>query len=174
MSKLLLFGLLFCSSIFITCCKKKQYAVRYPEDPEYTYLTPPERLCDKWWILDSVSLNGMDYTDTVDLYIGDYKFFIDSKEFDINGFSSNYRNGVVETDKFYPQVGFITFFEGTYSALQFHLNVQPFMSDTVISFAPYLYHPYTSIWKILKLSESSLKITIQHKDTILINYYKMK
>ncbi len=172
MKNTILIALLATSVLFITCCKKKQLSVRYPEDTEDTFLTPPERLCNKWWILDSVSLNGMDYTDTLDLYIGEYKFYVYSEEITYNNFSTKYRNGIINTDKFTPQVGFKTFFINPFKTLSFHPNSQPFQTDTIISYAPYLYHPYTGGWDILQLSEINLKIILQHKDTTIINYYK--
>ncbi len=156
----------------ITSCKKKELSVRYPEDTEDTYLTPPERLCNKWWILDSVSLNGMDYTDTLDLYIGEYKFYIESKELKSQSFNAYYRNGKILTEKNLSQLNIKFYFSTSYEAIAFYSESTPFQSDTVISFAPYFYHPYTSNWEVRKLSNEQLKIKIQHKDTTIINYFK--
>jgi hypothetical protein len=172
MKNTILIALLATSVLFITCCKKKQLSVRYPEDTEDTYLTPPERLCNKWWILDSVSLNGMDYTDTLDLYIGEYKFYINSEEIEYHNTTIKYRIGKIETDKWAPEIGIMAFFDEPYQKINFSPATTPFQTDTVISYAPYLYHPYTSLWEIRKLTKDQIKIQIQHKDTTIINDYK--
>jgi hypothetical protein len=114
----------------------------------------------------------MDYTDTLDLYIGEYKFFIESKELKSQSFNAYYRNGKILPEKNLTQLNIKFYFSTSYDAIAFYSESTPFQSDTVISFAPYLYHPYTANWEIRTLSLNQFKIQIKHKDTTIINYYK--
>lgn len=174
MKKLIVYCAIFSAVIFITCCKKKEYAVRYPEDTEYTYISPPKRLCDKWWILDSISLNGKDYTDTVNFHVGEYSFFIKNEEIKISGTSLVKYKGSILTDKYFMPSSIDIFFSSPYTGFSIYPSDTPYKSDTVITYAPCLYHPYTGGWYITKLSNNILKINYTYKDTMIINYFKSK
>jgi hypothetical protein len=73
--KNLLFILL---AILLTTASCKKWQHEFPEDGERTKKTPKERICDKWWVLSQVTLNGQDYTDSVYQQFGKYKVFFTS------------------------------------------------------------------------------------------------
>ena len=165
--------LLLVALMVSTGCKKK-YEKRYPEDTENTYLTPAERLCDKWWVLDSVSLNGVDYTDSVAGIIGQCTFFVHTAEFDEIGIAGlKYRNGTVNTQNSISKLNFHFYLENDLSLATFYPNNSVFNRDTILTLVPHFFRPYTAHWDVRKLSATELKLQLQAGDTLLVNYYKI-
>ena len=168
MKKLLVFMVaIFCT---FSCCKKK-YEKRYPEDTENTYATPTERLCNKWWVLDSASLNGINYTDTILNNCGGYALYINNEEQNESGFKFRYSTISILT----PNKGFSVLFLTNSDFTSFAYSDADGIfhhKDTVYSYVPFLFKPYSAVWEIRKLSNSMLKLQYSNTDTLLINYYK--
>jgi hypothetical protein len=57
--------------ILFSNCSRWQH--QYPEDTERSKETPVQRLLDKKWVLQNVTLNGTDYTDSVFNQIGNFR-----------------------------------------------------------------------------------------------------
>ncbi len=154
----------------ITSCNKWQK--QYPEDTERTKDTPTERLTNKWWTLQSVTLNGKDYTDSVYQLFGKYQIY----------FSSNIRsifNGI-ETFNSYVKTEIETPVQAVW---RFTNNEMSFISapengnnSLKISIVP-CYIRYVSFstfeFNILKLSlnELKIKITNTNNDSTIINNF---
>jgi hypothetical protein len=69
------------------CGPKSQTLVghKFPEDTEATTKSSTERLIDKWWILNKVSINGIDLTDSVKKQIGECSFKLTNQGFGNSG-----------------------------------------------------------------------------------------
>ena len=152
--------------------KKKKLGPRYPEDTEDTYLSASTRLCNHWWVLDSASINNIDYTDSVFNILDGYKLCIYSEvSQDINNPQYKYRRGTVSTQSNYGNLGLIVVNSNNFIPLNIYPSVTIFNKDTFISPVPYFCYPYTASWEIRKLSENELKIQFQRGDSLFVNYY---
>jgi len=156
--------------VLFSCCKKK-YEKRYPEDTESTYDSPEERLCDKWWVLDSVSVNGVNFTDSVHNMVGIYRFSISLNKIKSGIFEFRESLINIENPNVNFNVGFST--DKEFSSLYF-VDLDGFFhgKDTVFSFIPFFYKPQSANWDIRKLEQHNLKIQTSGNDTVLINYFK--
>ncbi len=94
MKKLLLLSII--ALLAFSSCKKWQH--KYPEDPARTKNTPTERLTGKWWTLQSASVNGKDYTDSVYQIFGKYQIYFSSAILSTDFKGDKYYSGNVKTD----------------------------------------------------------------------------
>lgn len=164
--------LLACIIILLaSSCKKWQY--KYPEDTDRTKDSPTERLTNKWWTLESVTLNGVDYTDTIKNQFGIYQIYFSQESYN-QGFNEVFEKfyGTIKTD-FEPEVvsiwGFATLQELALGPLGGN-------NSNKISLVPcYLKTgSFYLKYEILKLSSNELKFSIKNikNDTTIINYFK--
>lgn len=164
--------------LFITSCDKKNKPIRYryPEDIEDYDATPTERIANRWWILDSVSLNGMDYTDTVYNKVGEYKLYLSTTEDESNG-------QTVKLGSLFTSIPILvsndpfTYITWAISAnLHLNFNTGPFKQD-INTFTPLLCLPLVenySKWQIMYLKSSGFKLLLSKTDTTIINYFKLQ
>ena len=154
MNKLILFVLLLLTTISFTGCNKWQH--RYPEDTERTKLTPPERLTNKWWTLQSASVNGVDYTDSVFQLFGKYQiyFSLDLENVTVNGL--HIYTGTVHTDN-EPTFTSVWSFPDDASIGIGDLNGTFSNKQSVVP--GYIHAPLLK-YTILKLSKSEFKISL--------------
>jgi hypothetical protein len=159
--------------LFGACRKKKEFGPRYPEDTDDTYLSAADRLCDKWWVLDSATINGVDYTDSVFNMLGELKFNVNSAiHQDVNNPQYKYRMGTISTVSTYGNLGIIVFLYENSNTIGIKPNVTIFNKDTFITCAPHFAYPYSAVWEIRKLSENEFKIQFLRGDSLFVNYYK--
>jgi len=93
MKRILLISLV--ALFVLSSCNKWQH--RYPEDTERTKDSPTKRLTNKWWTLESATVNGIDYTDSVKLKLGVFRIFFSTEyRIEFNGDKVFY--GRVHTD----------------------------------------------------------------------------
>lgn len=156
-----------CMLICLSACKKWQH--QYPEDSEKTKLTPTERLTNKWWTLQSTSVNGVDYTDSVHTIFGEYRIYFTQNLFDITNVELYY--GWVSSN-LQPKFTSIWNFNNG----EADLGIGPLNGSDPIKddFLPcYMNNSFMMQYKIEKLLNNELKISVQskNKDTIVVNYF---
>ena len=154
-------------------CKKWKH--KYPEDPERTKDTPIKRLTGKWWILESATLHGVDYTDSVFQLYGKYQIYFNESlyETSINGNNSYYSE--IHTD-IEPQFTVIWGFSKTEENIQI-IPLNGTNSNKISIVPGYLTHSnfYYFYYTILKLTSTEFKISISstNSDSTVINTFKV-
>jgi hypothetical protein len=156
--KNLFFILITLLTLSSTSCKKWQH--KYPEDTERSKDTPFERLTNKWWTLKTASINGIDYTDSVNTVYGTYRIYFGTSVYQHYPSGLTAYEGLISTniEPVFSSVWSLykdeTILElGQLFGSHFSdFNILPVYNGS-IKFDNYSH-------KILKLSESELKLTI--------------
>ncbi len=152
-----------------TCSSCKKWQHKYPEDTERTKLTPTERIINKWWVLDAVTLNGINYMDSVTNKIGKMRVYLTDDKADINNLK-----GILENDAEFAKSIIWTFFNNENQIAIYRTNGSiPFFLPVVFFIDPNFPSFYDQPYDVLKLSTSELKISIRTKsnDTVIINKF---
>lgn len=165
------FLFLLCFTLTFTSCKKWQH--QYPEDTERTKDTPMERLTNKWWVLQKVTLNGQDFTDSVHNIHGVYKIYFSENLFATSTDGLEHFYGTISSD-----IGPAFVSVWTLHSKESNLAIGPLIAAAPIEFAfipGYLNNGSFNQFDyfILKLNASELKISINtlNNDTTINNYF---
>jgi hypothetical protein len=158
--------------IFLCSCLgcKQKYEKRYPEDTSNSLETPEERVRNKWWVLDSVSMNGIDYTDSVHDKIGNLSMYLGESVY-----SRPYFKGQAESDL---ESAFGIIWAFTTSRDQIGIYRDPVTPPFFLPLSLYINFSDTNFTKqaatVLKLSTSEFKICIKSNDNniVIINKFK--
>lgn len=152
--------------LLFSSCKKWQN--KYPEDTEKTKVTPIDRLTGKWWTLQSASVNGIDYMDTVKQQFGKYEIYFSNKEYDPGVWPDKRYYSSIKTE-IEPEFAAIWRFKEYETLFTLGRLVGEF---PFFSFMPcYLdYEIFLTPYTILKLSDSEFKFSTQNinKDTTVV------
>ena len=173
-----IFFSLFLGFIFITSCDKKNKPIRvhYPEDTQDYDATPSERISNKWWVLDSVSLNGIDYTDTVFNTVGEYKLFLSTTEDSQSGVTVKFGNLFTSIPLLESNDNYMLITWAIADKLYMNFSTGP-IKQGMNTFAPMLFPPRYenySKWNILYLTPNNFKLLLSKNDTTIVNYFKLQ
>ena len=162
--------------IVLSCCKKeKPLRIRYPEDTQDYDATPVERIANKWWVLDSVSVNGVDYTDTVYNLVGNYSIHLSSYRDGPNYLGHLRTDSALLTE---PNYGLFALYWLLGEDLTVWRGMQSgLFKPNIFSYTSILYYPNSisydyRIWKIHTITSNMLKVSLTRNDTTIINYFK--
>lgn len=162
-------------ALCISACTKWQK--QYPEDSERTKETPTTRLTGKWWTLQSATLNGKDYTDSVYQMFGKYQIYFSKSILSttnyLNTYSGNIKTGLEPA--FTTRWRFENNEEDVYIGAE-NGNGGNGNNSSKVSIVPcYLSEMGYQFWefKVLKLTNSQLKIGIHtsSNDSIITNNF---
>jgi hypothetical protein len=134
-------------------------------------------LCDKWWVLDKVTLNGQDYTDSIDQIFGEYKVFFTNEKLPKQSATSQdiFRCDLNITNQPKSNCGwkFPTIDKFLLGYTDMDSNITNRFSIIPAHLHQYSFFPGEYI--ISKLTESEFKITISSRsgDSIVQNYFKL-
>ena len=170
--------MLFVCLAFITSCdkKNKQWRVHYPEDTQEYDATPIERISNRWWVLDSVSVNGIDYTDTVYNTVGEFGLFFSTKEDSQSGVTVTFGQIYSSIPILENNNNYLLITWAIADKLYMNFSTGP-IKKGMNTFVPMLFPPRYenySKWNILYLTPNSFKLLLNKSDTTIINYYKLQ
>lgn len=152
-STILRFTFMAAFVMMLSSCNRWQH--QYPEDTERTKLTPLERLSNKWWSLETVTINGSDITDSMKNVLGYYRMYLSSKVWGTSCCDTKIFDASIVTEK-----------DSSYSGSWILDNSETYFTITalparnILALAP-SYYPFPINppgYTILKMNQSNFKI----------------
>lgn len=137
-------------AIGLVGCNKWEH--QYPEDTVRSKETPLKRLVDKWWILQNVTVDGKNYTDSVKNKIGDYKIIFKNEKAAQSG--TKYVLGAIASSSIEPEI--LSYWRMSDNEESFGLS--RFGGYPSIETYAMLYGILTHSFKILQLEKNIFKI----------------
>lgn len=147
----------------LTSCTKWQH--QYPEDTERSKLTPMERLAGKTWTLQQVTLNGMDYTDSVFNQIGKFQINFGMSKISSMSNTNIFYVGEAKSDF---EGNFICLYiigdeQVTLGIIRENLNFAATKTLTIL-YINNNFSPRFGVSEILRLEEHNLKIRFRNSN----------